>query len=83
MARKKDEYKKAKTCIHGDKLTPLGGLYVKKSCPNEAVIMAPGKDIRLNIIKCKHHYILAKKCNKCEFYKAKEKKSKGGKSKCK
>lgn len=74
MGRKKDELLRAKTCVHAKAITKLGGLFVKDTCKNKAVIKVPSK----NLIGClskksKQSYLLmAKHCNKCEFYERKK-----------
>ena len=74
MARKKDEHLRAKTCIHAKKLTALGGLFVKDTCPNEEVIKLPTRTIK-GIVRTdiRRPYIIKKKCMTCEFYKRRKK----------
>lgn len=77
MGRKKDELLRARTCVHGLKLTKLGGLFVKESCQNDVVMRLPVHVITGKTIKCP--YVLAKNCNSCEFYERKQRNKRAAK----
>lgn len=79
MGRKKDELLRAKTCVHAKAITKLGGLFVKDTCKNKAVMRLPVKVVTGKTIKCP--YVLAKNCNSCEFYERRKKGQSGSKKK--
>lgn len=65
------EYKKAKTCKHAIQITEHGGLYVKDTCVAENKLYLPCPTRRGTSVK--RPYIMAKYCNECSGYIAKEK----------
>lgn len=72
---KKVMYKKARSCKHALQVTPLGGVFVKASCPNDAVMKLPSKTMVGNFTEEKKlSYVMAKRCELCEFYKKSGKK---------
>ena len=78
MARKKDEYLRAKTCKHGIKLTRLGGLFVKQSCENKETLMLPVQQSTCKTVKRK--YIAAKRCSTCPYYEREKRKANGSRN---
>lgn len=64
---RKNEYPKARTCIHALQLTDQGGLYVRETCtyPNKLHLPVPNKQG----IRGKRPYIMAKQCAGCSSYK--------------
>lgn len=66
------EYKKAKTCRHAIQLTEHGGLFIHESCVADNKLQLPCPTI--TGIKVRRPYIMAKYCNTCSGYIAKEKK---------
>lgn len=75
MARKKDEFLRAKTCKHGIKFTKLGGLFVKQSCGNKDTLLLP---VQLATGKTeKRKCIAAKRCNTCPHYEREKRKLNG------
>lgn len=58
MARQK-EYRKAKTCIHAKKVSPLNMVFITRDCPKHE-----------GAVKLKEYYVIkANKCDACEAYK--------------
>lgn len=63
MARKKDIYNAARTCVHTIQVSERGTVFTKPTCPNCRKIKNPR-------IKDFVYIVMAEKCNECKDYKA-------------